>query len=217
MRVCCGALHGEHVRGALAAIRASRGSVPPPEASPGGTPLGALVQTTSRVAKLVEAMRSAHANGGDKVDVRWRLCWRETQYSKVYAEAVRAHKEDPQLLAMLDKVHKSPNCKDKLAWEAAKAKWQKAVDVPLAQALLSLGFDPETAALLCPSPTRKEQVIAALAERGIDTKPAQGCAGSALERLRRLSSVEFPLLDAERVTTIAQGSDTKGRRGQPKE
>jgi len=216
VQVCCSALHGEQVGATLSLIRKARGdsAAYAGEHRDGGTsepPAGLRVQTTSRVSKLVEAMVQAAEQGQDKVDVRWGLCWREVQYCKVYGEACRAHKGENDLLAVLEKVHKRPDSKDKAAWKAAKAKWQAGVDGELARAMLALGFDLETVSLLCPKATRKEEVAEVLRSYGHTTSPASAGDASAAERLTTLSAA-FPLLCRERAAVLAKGLDMKGRR-----
>jgi len=216
VQVCCSALHGEQVGATLSLVREARGdsSTPAGEHRDGGAsepPAGLRVQTTSRVSKLVEAMVQAAEQGQDKVDVRWGLCWREVQYCKVYGEACRAHKGQDELLAVLEKVHKRPDSKDKAAWKAAKAKWQAGVDGELARAMLALGFDLETVSLLCPKATRKEEVAEVLHSHGQTTSPASVGDASAAERLTTLSAA-FPLLCRERAAVLAKGLDMKGRR-----
>ena len=182
----------------LAKIADARGEAPSAASSEGGAESSILENCShksslSALASAINIGYAANPNVG-KLDIRWGLGYREARFVKDCKSLVDYYSEDVDLMRKLETIKTQPqkSCK----------KWQDAVDLELARYMWEKGFTLEAASLLCPRPTRQEEVALALGYANL--KAAQKDKKTSPVTVAMISELakSFPALTKERILKV---------------
>jgi hypothetical protein len=106
--------------------------------------------------RLIDAINACFEenNQAGKLDIRWHIGYREARFIKDCKSLAERYKDNVELMRRLKSIRKQPQktCKS----------WQDAVDIDLARYMALKSFSLESISLLCPAPTRQEEVALAL-------------------------------------------------------